>query len=597
MRYCFLMIVALAVMLPSPVLSLDSASMAPKDAFLFISLSDAAFMQKVKDAGFFAGLYETRRIFGDQPDVDGHLKNWMQDLPVTFDEWIRIFPGIQCCYLTGLEFRSGSAPVFDITLILEHDGNAEGAAGFVDNLVNHLAPDAKRNHYDYKGVKVFTLDYTKRKSGKIAPSLPVEKNKPAESPSSPGKTIEDGVFQELSFHFQYAFVDRFLFFCEGKGEPLKALLDRYQAPGRSSLSDLKSYKNLFEGIPDEHCVKVYFNLEDIFTRFADFQKKEGKPDLSSFSLAEIKGLGISQFISPHAFESHVRLYAPSQRTGIGEVFFQFRENPFSTLKFVPSDTVAFASLSLDIFRIYHVLLAALGSVYSQEVASLRQTIQANNLLLGVDLENQILGQMKGEMGYYARSIKETSGMDRISGVYFIELDKSALFKESLKKLFIFARNNLAMEMQEKKHMDVEYWVPAPMGQSVKQEDFIPPFGIFIHEKYLFVSRDIPELLNLIARLKSGEDNVVFSNKLKQFMERHPAANLVGIRFVDQPAPLHFSGDVRSLVEGIAPGIPVLRESGNGNIVSNKTLVYQDRDMFSILTELSFSEGEPGKRNP
>jgi hypothetical protein len=587
-------------MAPKSAFTFDAARMAPPDTILFVSLSDAAFLQKIMDSGFLAQFYDDRNTLRNPGGIHDHLKNWAQDLPITYEEWAQIFPGVECCYITGLEFRSDSPPVFDISFILEHNGDVEQATAFIEKLLKQLSPGGKKNQYIHNGVKVFTLDHHIRKSGRIASSPPHEGEKSDESSSS-GQYNEGGIFQEFSYHFQYAFVDRRLFFCEGKGEPIKALVDRYKSQRPLTLSGVKTYKILFEEISDERCVKVYFNLEEIFKRFAAFYEKEGKNDLSRLSLEEFKGLGIAQYMTPYAFESRIRLYAPSQRTGVCEAFFQFRENSFSTLEFTPPDTIAFTSISLDLFRVYHVLLSAVGSLYPEEVVSLRQTIRANNLLLGLDLENQILGQMKGEMGYYIRKLTDPSGRDRTAEVFFVEVENPGLFRESLKKLFVFARNNLAMEMQEKKHLDTEYWTPAPMGNSVKQEDFIPSFGIFMHDKYLFATPDIPELHSLIARLKSGEGGVVSRDGLKEFMGRHPTRDCVGMRIVDQPVSQTILRGIQPLVERIDPGNPVqvlLESRAKGAYVGSlKTLVYQDRDMFSILTELPFSEVNSKKKDP
>ncbi|MBN1900465.1 hypothetical protein JW926_03970 [Candidatus Sumerlaeota bacterium] len=590
MIFHFRIILIIAIMLSSLGFALDTANLAPPDALFFISLSDPAFIQKVRETGLIDRLYDAQTGFGGNASPCDHLKNWAADLQVSYDEWARIFPGAQCCYLTDLEFSSSGEPVFNITFIMEHNGNREQASAIIEKLTSQISPDAKKGSFVHNGAQVFTVDHTIRKSGKIESSRRLERKSP-EASSSSGKVVKSEVLRELSFHFQYAFSDGFLFFCEGNGEPIKDLIDRFKSPGFSSLSQVKTYRLLFENASHENSARIYFNLEEILSRFAAFQKKEGK-DISSLSLMDFKGLGIYQYSVSDSLMSCIRLYAPSERTGICDALFQFSPNPFSSLKFVPHDTIAYSSVSLDLYRIYHVLLGAASSLYPQEVATLRQTIQANNALLGVDLENQILGEIKGEMGYYIRSSTESSGRNKTAEAYFIEVANPDLFKQRLKKLFLFAKNSLAMEMKGKMLLDVEYWSPAPMGQSVGSDDFIPPFGIFMYDKYLFVSTDIAEIQDLITRLKSGEVDVAFSGGVKEFMERRPKTDCVGVRIIHQPASPSLYKGFHTLAGNIDPGNPVRALLEHGSQVAHAqslmTMIYQNQDMLSIIMEIPFS---------
>lgn len=600
MRYQLWIILILTLGLPEAVLPFDAARVASPDTFLFVSLSDAAFIQTIRDSGYYLQFYDAENIFRFPGGIHENIKNWAQDFPITYDEWAPIFPGAQCCFLTDLKFRSGTTPVFDLALILEHNGDLAQVTGFIEKLLSRLSSDAKHRYYIHNGVKVFTQDHYIRKTGKILTPTPTENQKPDPIPSSDPFPAGE-VFREFSYHFQYAFVDRYLFFCEGKGEPIKALIDRYKSPGSLTLSGTKTYKILFKDIPNDRYLRIYFNLEDIFTKLGDLYKREKKIDLSPLSLMEIKALGIVQYITPHALQSRIRLYAPSPRTGVSEVVFQFRKNSFSTLRFIPPDTVAFTSISLDLQRVYRSLLAAFGILYPEEAGSLRKTIQANNLLLGVDLENQILGQMKGEMGYYLRKSTDSSGRDGIAEVYFVEAENPDFFREALKKLFVFAKNNLALEMQEKRHLDTTYWTPAPIGANIKQEDFIPPFGIFIYDKYLFVSQDIPELHSLIARLKSKNSDGFSREGLKAFMSRHPNNDCVGIRIIDQQVSASILKGFHPLPQRIdreKPAQSLLNSQEKGAYGGSlKTLIYQNQDVFSILSEMSFFEVEENKTDP
>jgi len=563
--------------LTNPAIPIDPAALAPGETLIHISLTDIHALELLMET---LALNEWGNYSFKSPgafSLEHYLSSWKKNLHVPFNEFETIFPLRKILYITTLDLHPQGTAVFDLNVILEHNGDKARVLNMMDRLFMNAPPDAQRSSYEFLGERVFSVDYALRSSVSLS-SLSLSPGPEDAKAQSPDETRGDqGIMQERSYHFQYALVDGWLFLCEGQKDPMKRLLHHYKSPSPGSLSRKSSYLAVLRNIPEQAGVKIYVNMEEISSRVIDFYQKAYHKDLSPLGLPEMKALGVSLEIQPDVLRSRICLYAPPPRNGISDMLFQFSQSGFHTLEFIPSDAIAYSSCSLDLYKAYRAFVGSLELLSPDRISTFRRTLESNAQVMGFDIERDIIGQMKGEAGYYIRPPRGFLPDDSPAEVFFIPIENPELFKGVLQKFFQFLRAFFYLEIVEKNHREKNYWAISPGSGPGARETFNPVLGLFLSAHHLFVSTDIDELKNTIARLENRDQTTTGSSSLMEAMMRqYPKSNCVGIKYSQAASRSEISKN---------PTNP------------KTTLIYQTPEILFIVTEIPQAVNKTNSINP
>lgn len=585
MRNCCLLVLILVFLTPHFTHSASLLDEVPPDALLCASFRNSSHIYETVES-------LTRKRGGKAHVTDpledriaGFASRWEKSLGMSLEDLVSIFSGEGIFYVTRLDFPDSHRMVFDSNIILKTGGNDKRAQEAVERFFQNVPKGAVRRSYRYMGAKVRTVRYYDKKKHSI-----------------PGAVKSDGeslpVYRETSRFFQYALLDGCLFLAEGKGETIQRMLKNHKHRHAGSLPSKRSFQQVFQFKGSPYDVRCFADLEGIVNQCEGFARSRGR-DLEALNLEEFKALGVDLEIERDLVRIGIALLAPSPRSGAASAFFQFGPTSLLPLRFIPKDALAFSCSHFDIYPAYTTLRTSLGAVYPDIVESFRQTLAANSMVLGMDLERELIGELKGEMGYYLRESEQSP--DGIAEVYFSQIAHPDLFQERLKRVFVLLYRMLNIEMRPYKHRSLVYWGPAPIGPGAG-EDYTPPFGLFYRDGYLFFSMNTSELKELIERMQSpGASSMAGHPPLLEFLEKHTSQNLAGVKLFKRGSYGLFARNLFALKpvwekEGVFQGVLAPESLEKPVSLGEKTtLVYQTDNLLYSITEMPLVRA--GTRNP
>ena len=585
--------------LANPAIPPDPSALAPGDAVIFMSLNDIHSLDRLMETLPIRQWRQDGFFSPGNLSLEDHIRKWQQSLNIPMGDFERIFPSGKILFITTLDFRPRGTAVFDLNLILEHNGDKIQVMNLIDRMFKTVPADARKSSYEFLGEKVFSVEYQLKSSVSLTSLSSSHTRNAAPQEARTAVPSELGILQETPLHFQYALVDGWLFFCEGKGDPIKKLLHQYKSSSPASLSRRSSYLAVLGHVSDKNSLMIYVNLEEIARQLTDLYKNEYKKDLSPLGLLDLKALGLSLEILPDVLRSRICIYAPPPRNGIVDIFFQFRESGFPTQGLIPPDAIYFSSFSLDFSKAYQAFMNSLEQFSKDRFGAFRRTLQSNALVMGFDIERELIGQMNGEMGYYIRPSKAASPDFSPVEVFFIPIENPELFKESLGKSFKFLKAFFNLDIGEKSHLDTSYWTITP-GTVPGSEGLVRPLlGFFLFDHHLIVSSDIEELKDAIARLgKRNDPSAVPHPFVSGMMNKYPEKNRVGVMYSQAGSPrgiLNYLTSVLPQVLTREPGTSDAPSKENRNKTLSRTqvtLVYQTPELLYFMTDIPLVGNKP-----
>ena len=606
-RYSMIAFSCLLVCLACPLLAQDASRLAPQDALFFASIPGLEYFRKTLDTSSFHQAHPAAapllRIF--EREINDYLDFLDYHPELSIEELEKYFPGRIAAFATHLRFHSGNSPDFQLHFIMEHNGDTNQVRQFMGTFFKDLPGYVKKDSFNYRGIPMFSVSCYLKQAQSITAMVPVE-SKPGQEQNLRRKTFSaPGVYREVAYRFHYAVLDRYVFLCEQQVETLKQMVDLYCSFKENGLSQARLFKIVMNtnhhGTPDPSEGMLYVNLDQFFQEFIQTFKKEKEADLAALQLDGLKALGLSFNISEHSIRSRMRLYAPSPRNGLARALFQFEPESLDALRFIPPDALACSCCSFDLSQAYRILIVSLESVYPEIVQSIRRTFQGNRDIIGVDVEEDLVAPIRGQIGYYLRAQKHNSAARKPARVFFFQLHDAEKYKGSLETFFRFLERTFLYRMTKKRHGNSIYYAPAVVGPG-GGENIQPSFGMLVAEDFLFMVYGTEELKELMNRLEQKDTrSILDQNRFKGMLESPKDKDLVGIHYFNGS---HFglftkrldawrkelANQPQRLDQVIASRKPSVFDSYSipGEKMSG---IYQTGDFITIVSEISPAEKE------
>ena len=498
----------------------DPIILAPSETIFFIScqkdiLSDFTGRSQSSDEDMQS---EFRRILSSFSGAENAVKKVEQKLSISLSEVENLKPRRLTIFVTRMNMPRNMPADFDLNIIIEHDcprARAEEIMGKVFPGANSRG--VKREVYQFNGIQVHSFRYLlKERQGIIdAPKFSPQGKEPVDAKQK--ITPLDDLYIESSLDFQYALLERQIFICEGSEQPIRNLLKRRMNPQPAdSLSGSDAF-HLTGDKTNSAAVDVYVDLERLFSLLIEFRERNGGRDYSGLGLSGFKALGLHLWKKQNGYRLNTIVYAPPPRDALAHALFRFRQADNDLARLIPPDAVAFGYGAVDVAGIYYDLLDAFSGVYPETVLTLRQTLIANSLVIGLDVEHDLLGALEGGMGYYLRKPRGTDASRRLAEAYYVRVKDPDNFKSSLRRFLKFVDRTFLIRMVEREYQGSRYWLALPRGPDVG-EDAEPNFALCLKGRYVVVSDTAGELIDFIQRMS---DDKLTTNSL------HPALQGLG----------------------------------------------------------------------
>jgi hypothetical protein len=509
------------------------------------------------------------------------------------NELKKIFTGKCLFFITQLEIRDSGRPVYDLNLILEHNGNIDDASHFMEGILKFAPEDAIRKVKKYSGLKIHLIEYNIKKPGNIPRGMyNISLDEAVENDKN--DQMIPGVFMEFSYHFEYAISEKYLFLCEGRKNNLRHLIERSEKVNQSSLRRKESYRKVFGNAPLNPPLLIFINSCGIISEISRYVKNRFNLNIEALNPEEIKAVGICLGFHQDYARLFTSLYVPAPRKGIFSMLFQFKNSKLSTLDFMPEDTIACRSISMDLYEVYIRIIRSFTYLYPEITKTVRRTIILNGFSAGIDLERDIIGAMNGEMGFFMRKNPGKNLKSPPVEVYFTSIENSEKMKISIMKFFRLLKQITNIDMIEKEFRKVKYWIPAQLGPGIVEE-YDPGFYIMLTNDYLFLTTELFELKDIIIRLKNEKKDSFGARKdIRRILSQYPKKNRIGFSYFSREeywTLIRKRGGHKSLwnetpFQKIVPPVTTMKPGiFYQYILPGITLFYQEKELFYLFAEI------------
>jgi len=503
----------------------DPAILAPSETLFFVSckkdvLYDFTRREQSSNEGMQS---EFRRILKSFSGAMNVAKKLEQKLSISLSGIENLKPHRLTIFITRMNVPRNMPADFDLNIIIEHDcprARAEEIMGKVFAGANERC--VKSGVYQFNGIQVHSFHYLLKERQGIV-DAPKFSPQGKESVDTERKiTPLDDLYAETSFDFQYALMNNLIFICEGEEHPIRNLLKRQMNP---QPADSLSGNNAFHITGDETdsaAADVYVDLENLFGLLLESRQGNGGRDYSGFGLSSFKALGLHLWKKQNGYHLNTIVYAPPPRDTLAHALFRFRQADNDLARLIPPDAVAFGYGAVDVAGLYYDLLDAFSGVYPDTVLTIRQTIIVNSLVIGLDVEHDLLGALEGGMGYYLRKPGGAGTSRHIAETYYFKVKDPDNFEDSLRRFLKFVDRTFLIRILEGEYKGSPYWLALPRGPNV-EEDAEPLIALCLKGRYLVVSNTAGELMDFIQRTS---DDKFTTNSL------HPALQGLGGNPID-----------------------------------------------------------------
>ncbi len=490
-------IICLLVLLALPAaMSADVTDLVPPDALFVLCVDSPARLEALLERTLFttSTLPLKEQVLTPWLDRKANLSKW--DLPLSWPLVVKARPRAVMLASFELNPDTSSDLPLDLNLVLERPDNPRPVLEVLQKFRASQSERGRLSGETWRGVPIssITVYYTTPK--KIPVISPRERK--GKKGRGPGLTAIEGMtlMGESSLSLHYALTPERLFITIGPVEHMRTMIDRSLDAPLEVVSRKGEWLDLFAYQSPSPCLRAFVNLVSL----ADKALPKDSAGLRRvMEQSNFRALGFTVTESADSFRVRIALLAPEPRRALSRALFQFRPCSFDTMRLVPPDALSCSIFNVEIWETWLSAITSAETAWPDVVTPLRRTLQANEGLLGVSLERDILAGLRGEIGYFVRPSK---GRHPFSLTFFAQVRDPEQFQVSIRKLLTFLGATFLVSMREQTINDVPCWIPIPPGPGL-DADYVPRFAVFQAGDCFVWTSDPAQIADILSRAEAA----------------------------------------------------------------------------------------------
>lgn len=394
-------IVALLLLLTSafalPTQGKDLTARMPADTWILLAVDDLAQLRDAWAASPYRDAWKspelnTVREIAEKTWKD-LVKEGTQETGVSPQEVLSLLNGYVAVFSTMNEFRPEgdySMREWDTCLVAEiAKKDHKEIRRILDLLLKNIPEDAKKRVEEFKGQKVYIIEYYQQK----------------ETEDAPGGLEGLQLLEEIPIHIEYVLTDDYFILCEGRNQPLRPVLAGLLGDNGRSIQSVGRYKDLRRHVGNREGFTAYFNPDRLF------EQQVRNPEIKSFldraqefGLRKVGPALLTWGIAEEGLFTSAAIAVPEEHRGLLAMLYAGETNPVASAKHVPRNIHSYVSITADLKEIWAGARALARIVNPQVDSVLSAYLLSSVSNFNVDLEADILNNITGEHAYYSREL-------------------------------------------------------------------------------------------------------------------------------------------------------------------------------------------------
>ncbi|MCB2154782.1 hypothetical protein KQI84_07830 [bacterium] len=546
------LILLLAIVSIAPARAKDLTSQLPEDTWLLIAIKDMGALREKWAASPYQEAWKSPEFAAIRQTIE---KGWdsfkeedLKELDIDIEQILGMMNGYVGVYSTMNEYRADgdySMHEWDTAFVAEvSKKDHKEIRRVLDELLADTPEDAKKSVEEFKGEKIYVIEYYEEG--------------PAEN--SPDELEGLQLMEEIPIHIEYTLTDKYFILCEGRSKPLRPTLSGLMGDNQKTIGAVDRFEDIKRSVGEQGDVTVYFNL----ARLLDQQK--ANPDheeliegLESLGLSGTGPMMASWGFHEGGLASNAVIAVPEEHRGLLSMLYAGSKNELTSAKLVPSNVLSYASFTANLEEIWKTVRAMARMVNPQADSILSAYLMSSVSNFNVDVEADIINNLKGEHAYYSRELPsevktelEEEGMSSSSvssEVFLLKTTNGEKLVATLDQFFDrLTGEPYQIPLEHFTQRGFNIWT---MKQMPGEETALR-FSIALTPSHLILTNNLIEAQDAVRRVTGESNNSLATSKA--FTETLADQGLEGLRFFSYSSPEAAANVSEQLQEVFALGL-------------------------------------------